>query len=190
MTTRATLATLAPLAAVTLLALSCASPGRRLETFPPYTDPIRDITLHNGRPGYAGLEVGMTFREAEAALGRRLPSLVLDPRESLCGFAAVDVAPRRQPLQLEFDSAGGENGRLMAIWLLLVDRNGNATTAHTAKALRARFPDLVYVPSRQVPEPEATNPQPLYRAPGGALFLIDPRLGVYFGNLCLASATG
>ncbi len=128
----------------------------------------------------------MTFQEAESTLGKRLPSLKLDPRDGLCGFAVVGVAPHRQPLQLEFDAAGGADGRLKAIWLLLPDRGGDASVARTARALKARFPDLVYMPQRQSPEPEATNPHPIYRSPGGALFLIDPQLGVYFGDLCLS----
>jgi hypothetical protein len=175
----------AVLAALLGLAAACASPGRPARTFAPYTDPIKQITLRNGRLGFGGFEIGMTFHEAESALGKRLPSLQLDPRDGLCGFAAVDVAPHRQPLQLEFDATGGEDGRLKAIWLLLPDRSSDASAAHTARALKARFPDLVYVPMRQYPEPEATNPHPLYRGAGGGLFLVDPQLGVYFGALCL-----
>jgi hypothetical protein len=170
-----------------VLALSsCASPGRPpAQHFAPYTDPIKEITLHNGRLGYGALAIGMTFHEAQAAVGKHLPSLKLDPRDGLCGFAVVDVAPHRQPLQLEFDASSGEDGRLKAIWLLLPDRGGDASAVRTARALKARFPDLVYLPTRQSPEPEATNPHPLYRAPGGALFLVDPQLGVYFGDLCI-----
>jgi hypothetical protein len=165
---------------------ACASPGRKAQHFAPYTDPIKEITLHNGRLGYDGLTIGMTFHEAEAILGKRMPSLKLDPRDGLCGFAVVDVAPHRQPLQLEFDSTGGEDARLKAIWLLLPDRGGDASAARTATALKARFPGLVYLPDRQSPEPEAANQHPLYRAPAGGLFLVYPQLGVYFGDLCLA----
>jgi hypothetical protein len=179
----------AAIAMVALLALgACASPGRPSRHFAPYTDPIKEISLHNGHLGYEGLTIGMTFHQVESTIGKRLPSLKLDPRDGFCGFAAVEVMPHRQPLRLEFDAAGGEDGRLKAIWLLLPDRGGVASAALTARALKARFPDLVYQPDRNNPTPEATNPNPLYRAPGGALFFVYPQLGVYFGDLCPVSS--
>ncbi len=142
------------------------------------------MTLHDGKPGWGGFQIGMTFREAQAAAGRRLPSLGLEATDPICGYIMVDISPRRQPLRLEFEP-GGDTARLKAIWLLLPDLSGRGSAVETVRALRARFPGLVYFVSAQGSSlPEGMSPRPVYRLPGGAQFLVDPRVGVYFGDLC------
>jgi hypothetical protein len=152
-----------------------------------YTDPIAQITLHDGKPGWGGFQIGMTFHDAQAAAGRRLPSLGLEAPDPTCGFIMVDISPLvRQPLRLEFEP-GGDTARLKAIWLLLPDRSGQGSATETVRALKARFPGLSYFVSATGPSlPEANSPRPVYRLPGGAQFLVDPRLGVYFGDLCFS----
>lgn len=152
---------------------------------PAYTAPIQQITLRGGRLGWGGFEIGMSFGEVQSAAGRRLPSLGLEPRDPLCGFTMVEVTPHRQPLGLEFDPGDGDTGRVKAIWLLLPDRKGAATTAGMVRALKARFPDLAYLHSSHDPTlAESTNPRPFYRGANGAVFFVDPRLGIYFGDVC------
>jgi hypothetical protein len=152
---------------------------------PAYTAPIQQITLRGGRLGWGGFEIGMSFGEVQSAAGRHLASLGLEPRDPLCGFTMVEVAPHHQPLQLEFDPTAGDTGRVKAIWLLLPDRKGAATTAGMVRALKARFPDLTYLHSSHDPTlAESTNERPFFRGAGGAIFFVDPRLGIYFGDVC------
>jgi hypothetical protein len=163
---------------------ACASGGGH---YPRYTAPIDELTLRGGRLGWGGFEIGMTFRDAQAAAGKRLPSLNLEAPDPICGYTMVDTSPRRQPLRLEFEPGGGDMARLKAIWLLLPDRAGQASAAETTRALKARFPGLIYFVSASGPSlPESVSPRPVYRLPGGAQFLVDPRLGVYFGELCFS----
>jgi hypothetical protein len=169
-----------------LAAAGCASSGHGGPSH--YTNPIHDITQHGGHLGWGGIDVGMSFLQAQTAVGHHLPPLKLDPHEGLCGYASVDVLPHGQPLRLEFEDAAGGGGRLKAIWLLLPDRQGKASVAGMARVLRERFPDLTYVTDHRagdLPLSEATNLHPVYRGAGGSLFYIDPQLGVYFGEICL-----
>lgn len=172
-------------------AVACASSPHRSrsasDSYARYTEPIKQLTLRGGRPGWGGFEIGMTFHDAEIAAGKRLPSLGLEAPDPICGFTMIDTSPRRQPLRLEFEPGGGESARLKAIWLLLPDRSGQGSAAETVRALKARLPGLIYFVSASGPSlPEAVSPRPVYRLPGGAQFLVDPRLGIYFGDLCFS----
>ncbi|HEX7185353.1 MAG TPA: hypothetical protein VF756_26245 [Thermoanaerobaculia bacterium] len=156
--------------------------------FPRYVEPIKQISLRNGHFGWGGLEMGMTFEQAERVLGRRLPSLGSASQDELCGYYHLEVDLMRQPLRLEFAAEGGES-RLKAIWLTLRNPEGTLSKEEIARALRARFPDLVYVPSPHVPDvAEEANPKPLYQLPpvGSEMFFVDPQQGgVYFGEICV-----
>lgn len=188
----------------------CASPGRGPGPAPPpppgplpgptpqeggaafprhVVEPIKQMTLRKGRLGWGGVEVGMTFEQAERAIGRRLPALGSASRDELCGWYAVDVEVLRQPLRLEFSAEGGES-RLQAIWLLLRSPAGGLRPEPIVRALKARFPGLEYVPSPHAPDlAEASNPKPLYRlAEGteGSLIFVNPAGGgIYFGAICV-----
>ncbi|HVT57895.1 MAG TPA: hypothetical protein VHR45_05815 [Thermoanaerobaculia bacterium] len=177
-----TLAALAPLVALASLALSAcasASEGGRFEL---YSEPIKQITLRAGRLGWGGVEIGMSLREVQIALGRRLEAP--GSRGEPCGFYSEQVAAmRRQKLGLDFDSPS-EAARLKAIWLEMQNPKGETSVLALVRALKARFPDLQYVPSSREPLPESANSRPLYRNANGALLLVDARRGVLFGELC------
>ncbi len=164
------------LAALLLGLAGCASIERQAR-LPRYTEPIRQLALRSGRLAWDGLVIGMSFREAEPLAQAR--------SDGRCGFRAVNAALRRQGLELDFDDRS-EGGRLKAIGLKLLNPAGEASGAEIAETLKARFPEVVYQPSPQQPDlPESLNPRPLYRTPNGALFLVDPRVGLYFGELCV-----
>ncbi|HVT19170.1 MAG TPA: hypothetical protein VHQ90_23695 [Thermoanaerobaculia bacterium] len=174
--------TMLPLLA--LLSGACLPAGAPAR-FPTYTEPIKQISERGGRLGWGGLEIGMSFRDVELALGQRLPPLGLSEREPACGFYVLETEARRQKLGLRFAGAG-ETGRLKVIWLRLHYPAGEASPLDLARALKARFPDLVYQPSPGSPDlAESVNPRPLYRTPHGALMRIDPQTGIGFGELCL-----
>lgn len=184
---RSTIRRAAPVLLLGLLG-ACASQGPApvsVSRFPRYTDPIKQISLRGGHLGWGGLEVGMTFHQAELAVGKRLPSLGSAAQDELCGYYTLETRVLRQPLRLEFDARGGES-RLKAFWLPLANPAGELSTLDIARALKARFPDLRYLPSPHAPElAESVNPRPLYRGEGGKMFFVDPRQGVYFGEICV-----
>lgn len=148
-------------------------------------DAVRQLTLRKGRLGWGGLEVGMTFRQAELVLSRRLPALGSATQDELCGYYPLDVELMRQPLRLEFSADAGES-RLQAIWLPLRSRAGAAGRDEIVDALKARFPKLEHLPSPHAPDlPEEKNPRPLYRVPeGGGMFFVQPG-ELYFGEVCV-----
>jgi hypothetical protein len=152
-----------------------------------YTDAIRQISLKGGHLGWGGLQVGMTYHEAELVVGRELPPLGSSPPDMLCGYSSVEAEALRQPLRLEFGSRR-EEGRLKAIWLPLAGPEGEPPgRQEIVSALKARFPQLEYVPSPHDPEAaESVNPRPLYRlGKSGMMFFVDPRRGLYFGEICI-----
>lgn len=132
----------------------------------------------------------MSFHDAELVTGRKLPPLGSAPRDMLCGDSSVESEVLGQRLLLEFDSRASE-GRLRAIWLPLASPPGDPdrselSTLEIARALKARFPKLRYVPSPHAPDlAEAANPRPLYQIENGAMFFVDPRRGIYFGEICM-----
>ncbi len=151
-----------------------------------YTEAIRQISLRGGRLGWGGLTVGMSYHDAELVTGRRLPSLGEAPKDMLCGYSSVESEALGQPLRLEFDSHASE-GHLKAIWLPLASPEGEPlSTLEIARALKARFPKLRYVPSPHAPDlAESANPRPLYQIENGAMLFVDPRRGLYFGEICV-----
>ena len=148
-------------------------------------DAIRQITLRKGRLGWGGFEVGMTFRQAELVLGRRLPALGSATQDELCGYYQMETIAMRQPLRLEWAAEAGES-HLQALWLPLQSRSGPAGRDEIVAALHARFPKLEHIPSPHEPDlPEKENPQPLYRVPeGGGMIFVQPG-GIYFGEVCV-----
>ena len=155
--------------------------------FPRSVEAIHQMTLRRGRLGWGGLEEGMTFEQAERALGRRLPALGSASQEELCGYYHLEAELMGQPLRLEFSAEAGES-RLQAIWLPLAGRAGKPTRDQIVDALHARFPELEYLPSQFAPDlPEAENPRPLYRTVqvGGMIFVQPEEGGVYFGQICV-----
>jgi hypothetical protein len=174
---------------VLLLSLAACATGGAVGggggRFPRYVEPIRQIAQIRGRLGWGGFSVGMTLKDAERALGKRLP-IFETARDEMCGRHIVEVELRRQKLGLEFEGTG-EEARLAALWLLLWNPagGGEMTTLEIVRALKARFPDLQYVPSPHGAQPESVNPKPLYRLAEDALFFVDPATGVYFGKVCV-----
>jgi hypothetical protein len=185
--TRSTIRRLAPVLLVGLLgACAAAGPVQRFPRLPRYiAEPVKQISLRGGHLGWGGVEIGMTFRQVELAAGRRLPSLGSAAQDELCGYYTLETNVLKQPLRLEFDAKGGES-RLAAIWLPLANPAGEPSVPEIARALKARFPDLRYLPSPHAPDlAESVNPRPLYRGQDGRTFFIDPRQGVYFGEICV-----
>jgi hypothetical protein len=153
--------------------------------FPRSIDAIRQITLRKGRLGWGGLEVGMTFRQAELVLGRHLPAIGSATQDELCGYYHLETELLRQPLRLEFSAEAGES-HLQALWLPLQGRSGTPARDEIVAALHARFPKLQHIPSPHEPDlPEEKNPQPLYRlAEGGGMVFVQPG-AIYFGEVCV-----
>ncbi len=153
--------------------------------FPRSIDAVRQITLRKGRLGWGGFEVGMTFRQAELVLGRRLPALGSATQDELCGYYHLEVEVMRQPLRLEWSADAGES-HLQALWLPLQSRSGPPGRNEIVAALHARFPKLEHIPSPHEPDlPEEKNPQPLYRVQeGGGMIFVQPG-GIYFGEVCV-----
>lgn len=159
--------------------------GEPSARFPRSTEAIRQMTLRKGRLGWGGLEVGMTFRQAELVLGRRLPALGSALQDELCGYYHLETDLMRQPLRLEFSAEAGDS-HLQALWLPVASRAGAASRDDIVAALHARFSHLEYLPSPFSPGvTEAENPKPLYRIPeGGGMIFVLPG-GVYFGEVCV-----
>jgi hypothetical protein len=160
-------------------------PGEPSNRFPHSIEAIRQMTLRKGRLGWGGLEVGMTFRQAELVLGRRLPALGSASQDELCGYYQMEAELMRQPLRLEFSAEAGDS-HLQALWLPIASRAGAASRDDVVAALHARFPNLEYLPSPHALDlTEEKNPKPLYRIPeGGGMIFVMPG-GVYFGEVCV-----
>lgn len=189
---------LAPLAlALLLAACSTAGPGEpgarpgelpgAGPRFPRYTESIKQIARLRGSLGWGGVWIGSTVRDVERGLRKPL-DLEKAEQDELCGYRAVGVEILDQPLRLEFEGTG-DDARLRAIWLLLDGRGRPLDRTALARALKARFPDLAYVPSPHTPDmPEAEAPSPLYRLERigeEGMFWIDPGRGIYFGKICV-----
>ena len=150
-----------------------------------YTDAIKQISLRAGRLGWGGLEVGMSFHDAELVVRKRLPSLAGAPRDELCGYYNLDAEVLGQRLRLEVDGEARE-GRLKAIWLPLASPAGELSTLDVVRALKARFPNLRYLPSPHEPDlAESANPRPLFQVTPVEMIFVVPREGLYFGEICV-----
>jgi hypothetical protein len=167
------------------LAAGCVSAGGEGGRLPIYLEPIKQITLRAGRFGWGALVVGMSFRDAELALGERFSA---SPRsDSRCGYVTADVAMRRQGLRLEFEGST-DSAHLRALWLRLENPRGEVSVMDVVEVLKRRFPSLRYVPDPHDPKlPESLNPRPLYGLGDGQppVVQVDPRLGIHLGDLCL-----
>lgn len=165
----------------------CATAGPGAGRFPRSVEPVKQIArLRGGSLGWGGVWIGMTAREVERALGRRLTAeLASAEPDALCGYRSAGVEILDQPLRLEFEGSG-EEARLRAIWLLLGVRGAPPTRDDLVRALEARFPGIEYVPSPHTPElAEAASPKPLYRLDEDNLFWVDAQQGIYFGKVCV-----
>lgn len=189
---------LVPLALALLLA-ACSTAGRRepgappgeppgsAPRFPRYTESIKQIARLRGSLGWGGVWIGSTVRDVERGLRKPL-DLDKAEKDELCGYRTVGAEILGQPLRLEFEGAG-EDAHLRAIWLLLDGRGRPLDRDALVRALKARFPDLAYVPSPHTPDlSEAEAPSPLYRLEGlgeEGMFWIEPGRGIYFGKICV-----
>ena len=187
---------LAPLALALLLAAASTTAGRRAPGAPPgelpgpaprfprYTESIKQIARLRGSLGWGGVWIGSTVRDVERGLRKPL-DLEKTEKDELCGYRTVGAEILGQPLRLEFEGTE-EEARLRAIWLLL-DGHGRPLDRDTlVRALKARFPDLAYVPSPHTPDlSEAEAPKPLYELGKDSLFWVDPGRGIYFGKICV-----
>jgi len=150
-----------------------------------YTDAIKQISLRSGRLGWGGLEVGMSFHDAELVVRKRLPRLGSAPQDELCGYYALEAEVLGQPLRVEFDTRVGES-RLKAIWLPLESPSGDLSTLDIIRVLKQRFPDLRYLPSPHEPDlAESVNQRPLFAVGKNELIFVDSRRGLYFGEICV-----
>jgi hypothetical protein len=173
--------TISALAVLLLGLTACASAnGAPRGRFPFWVEPVKQISLRRGHLGWGGVEIGMSRREAERAVGRRLPPP--EARRGPCDREVVPVEILRQPLALEIDASG--EGRVAAIRLVLRDPRGEAGTIDLVRALQARFPGAVYTPPATGAVPESLNPRPLYNLPEGGSALVDPLIGLVFGEVC------
>ena len=182
------LVALAALAAAATLAGACAStagfrPSGR-------TEPLRQLNLRHGHLGWDGLHTGMTFREVEASVGRRLPVPTSPAGAGVdCSHMALRTKLLGADLELEF-SGSSEESRLVAMTVILADpsdpRSRPLDPGELKAAVKTLVPGLQFVPSPQLPhQTEESADKAVYRAPDGEFVFVDPERGVYFGQVCL-----
>lgn len=148
-------------------------------------EPLRQLHERRGRLGWDGLVLGMSYREVEVAVGRRLPPAVEPDGLLGCEKPALRVEVLGTPLDLEM-SGTTEESRLVAVFVVLAAPDRPLDGAALRAAVRARIDGLEFLPSRHEPgAPEEAIRNPLYRAPGGAHVFVDPDRGVYFGDVCI-----
>lgn len=174
----------AALAAAVLLAAALAPPAAAAPwPAPSYLAPLAEIGVRGGHLGWDGLEVGMTFREVERAVGRL--AAPADGPELLCPHHRTEAMVDGQRLELEF-SGTGDDAVLRVIVVPLVPRLGESLdTRSVVAALRQRL-DLDFVPSPHAPAAaEDEVEKPLYRTATDELVFVNPETGVALGAVCV-----
>lgn len=182
-----TLALLALAAVAGLAAVACGS-AMGPAAFPPQLEPVRQLHQERGGLAWDGLPLGITLREVERLVGRALPVPTPAGAGSSCGRPGVEVEVEGTRLRLEL-SGTDDASRVLAMWVLLARRGQTLEPASLERAVRARLPDLRRAPpGSSQRHPAGTVPGLLYELAGGNRVLLDPRRGVYFGDLCLTGS--
>lgn len=173
----------APVAAIALAALLALPAAAVPWPAPSYLAPLTEIGVRGGHVGWDGVEVGMTFREVERAVGRL--AAPADGPELLCPHHRTEAVVRGQRLELEFSGAG-DDAVLQVIVVPLVPRLGETLdTRAVVAALRQRL-DLDYVPSPHAPTAaEDEVEKPLFRTATDELVFVNPEAGVDLGAVCV-----
>ncbi|HEX6203565.1 MAG TPA: hypothetical protein VF100_11225 [Thermoanaerobaculia bacterium] len=150
---------------------------------PSYLAPLAEIGVRGGHVGWDGVEVGMTFRQVERAVGR-LAAPASGP-ELLCPHHRTEAVVDGQRLELEF-SGTGDDAVLRVIVVPLVPRLGETLDSRAVvAALRQRL-DLDYVPSPHAPgAAEDEVEKPLFRTATDELVFVNPEAGVALGAVCV-----
>lgn len=166
------------LACTLLAALACTSGAPRRVT--PYDEALRQVHLRGGKLAWDGLEVGMTRRQVERALGQRLPAA--DGPDELCADYYVAAEAHGQRLGLVFRGPT-EGARLRAIGVLLP---GGFDMEAVVAGLRARLPEMRWVPSRHQPEAaEHELRNRLYEVAEAGVVFVNPDGGFQIGDVCV-----
>ncbi len=148
-------------------------------------EPLRQLHERRGRLGWDGLVLGMSYREVEVAVGKRLPPAVEPERLLGCEKPALRVEVLGTPLDLEM-SGTTEESRLVAVFVVLTSPERPLDGAALRAAVRARIDGLEFVPGRHEPDtPEEASRNTVYRTPAGGLVFVNPDRGVYFGDVCI-----
>lgn len=166
------------LTAVTLLAAACAGGPPHRAT--PYDEALRQVHLRRGQLAWDGVEVGMTFRQVELALGERLP--MPDGPSELCGDYHLTTEVRGQRISLTFRGPT-QSARLRDVGVQLP---AGFDMDAVVDALRARLGAMEWVPSRHEPrarEHELRNR--LYEVEEAGVVFLNPDGGFQMGDVCI-----
>jgi hypothetical protein len=122
----------------------------------------------------------MTFHQVELALGQRLP--VPDGPGELCGDYHLTTEVRGQRISLTFRGPT-QQARLRSIGVLLP---AGFDMDAVVDALRARLPEMEWVPSRHQPEAaEHELRNRLYRVEEAGVVFLNPDGGFQIGDVCI-----
>lgn len=149
--------------------------------------PVRQLHQRGGRLGWDGLVLGMSYREIEVAVGKKLPppETPEPPGNVGCEHPSLRTELLGTRLVLEF-SGTFEDSRLVALWAILAAPDRSLDPAALRAAVRDRVHALEFVPDPLRPGvAEEASYRAVYAVHGGGRVVVDPARGVYFGDVCV-----
>ena len=129
-------------------------------------DPVAELDLDRGAPGWQGLRLGLSAVQVERRVGA---TLALRARRSgeeveVCAPVVAEAEFGGARLVLGFPNAR-PGAKLESLWVRF--RGVQANAAELARALRARAPSTVYLPAPGGDTAvESADPMPTYSLPG------------------------
>lgn len=146
-------------------------------------DPLGGLEVSAKRIGWDGIELGMSFVQAERRFGTTLP-LTENPG-ARCGRFVSGSERGGLSIQVGFPSSK-PGAKIETIFVRFEGQQVNADAAALVAALRARLPDARYVPDEDMPATtETDHPAPTFevvRSEGTFAIQLRPRDGLFMAR--------
>jgi hypothetical protein len=141
-------------AALTLAAVTAAAREKAPD------DPLAGLQVRDGRPGWDGIEVGMSFVQAERRFGTTLP--LTERPGARCGRFVSASERAGLTLQVGFPSPK-PGAKVETLFVRFEGHQIAASTADLVAALKRKAPAAKYLPDpAQGPSSETEDPAPVY----------------------------
>jgi hypothetical protein len=146
-------------------------------------DPLDGLEVSAKRIGWDGVELGMSFVQAERRFGTTLP-LSENPK-ARCGRFVSGSERGGLSMQVGFPSSK-PGAKIETIFVRFEGQQVTADAAALVAALRARLPDARYVPDADMPDTtEAEHPAPTFEVVLGEetyAIQLRPRDGLFMAR--------
>lgn len=146
-------------------------------------DPLEGLEVSTKRIGWDGIELGMSFVQAERRFGTTLP-LTENPA-ARCGRFVSGSERGGLSLQVGFPSSK-PGAKIETLFVRFEGQQVTADADALVAALRARLPDARYVPDEDMPATtEADHPAPTFEVTRGEetyVIQLRPRDGLFLAR--------